>query len=181
MSISRRHLIAAAPVALALAAAGCAASTTDGITTVTVNLTTVDAYAEAISNAVATLLTVPALSAGLGAVGVAAVTVAKADIVSSISALDTANSGSESFTFTTASVPAALSALRADANKIMSNISTVVASLGGSLAASVVTTVDALETIVALTVALVPTVALTAAAPKMTEVRALATLGVTKR
>jgi hypothetical protein len=180
--ITRRHLLAASavlPVGAALA--GCVASTVNGVTTVTVNLATVDAYAQAIGNAVTTLLTIPALSTGLGVLGVATITTASTDVTKSISALDTANAGSESFTFSTASVPAALASLQADANTIVSNVGTVVTSLGSTLAANVTTTVDALETVVSLLTALVPTGAVSAVKLKMTEAQALAVLGVVKK
>lgn len=172
---TRRAFLAAAACAIPLAA--CTVTTANGVTTVTVQLATIDAYAQAVKNGTAALLANPVISGALGAAVVAAINAAETDVTNSISALDTANAGSISLTFSTASVPAALTSLQADAKTILGDVQTVFTSLGTQIGSDVVQTFDAFETIVSLLVA-IGSAAVGAPAVKMTQAQALSVLGV---
>lgn len=177
MNMNRRNLLRATALALpAIALAGCVASTANGVTTITLNLATLDAYATAVENGATTLLGISLISAALGSPKVVLIKALIAGVVASIAALDAANHGGTSLSFTTASIPAALTALQTDASTIFADIETVATSLGGSLASNVVTTVEALQTIVSLLVALTST-AVGAVKTPMTGSQALQVLG----
>jgi hypothetical protein len=174
--MNRRFLLRTSALALpALALAACASTTVNGVTTITLNLVTLQAYATAVKNGVSTLLSVPALSAALGSAKVAAINALVADMAAQVAALNMANKGVATLTFTVASVPAAVSAFEADASSLMNDVVVVATSLAGSLAANVVTTVDALQTVLAIGEAVAST-SVGAAKPKMGINQALAIL-----
>jgi hypothetical protein len=149
MNISRRHWLATVPL-LSVALFGCAATTVNGVTTVTLNLATLQDYATAVKNGVATLLSIPVISAAIGAAKIAVINTVVADMAAQVAALNTTNHGAATLTFTATSVPAALTAFETDAKAIMADVVVVATSLSASLASNIITTVDALQTILAL-------------------------------
>lgn len=185
--MNRRSLLRASALAVpALGLAGCASlftvTTTDGVTTLTVNLAKLAQYATALKNGVTTLFSVPAIAAALGAATVALVTTAVGDLAAQVTALSAADKGATSLVFTTTSVPAALTAFQTDAVTIASNTAIVFTTLGSTVGADIMTTIDAFNTIVALAEAVLPTPAArlaAATAPKLSEAAALLILGVT--
>lgn len=174
MNISRRHLLSTVPL-LPVALLGCAATTVNGVTTVTLNLATLQNYATAVKNGVATLLSIPAISAAIGAAKVAVINAVVADMAAQVVALNTANNGAATLIFTATSVPAALSAFETDAKAIMADVVVAATSLSGSLASNIITTVDALQTILVLGEAVSNGVGATL--PTMSEPQALKILG----
>ena len=180
MNIRRRHLLATLPLMSAAAMlGGCAVSTVNGVTTVTLNLNTLESYSIATKNGVATLLSIPLIATALGSAKIVMINAVVADMAAQVAALNAANKGVATLVFTANSVPAAVAAFEADAKAIMSDVVVVAGSLAGSLASNIVTTVDALQTILALAEAVAATTA-SATMPKMTQAQALAVLGVTK-
>jgi hypothetical protein len=189
MKFSRRHILRTTALAApALALAGCASlfttTTVAGVTTLTINLTTLAQYATALKNGVATLFSVPAITAALGAATVDLTTTIVDDIATQVAALSAADKGSTSLVFTTTSVPAALTAFQTDAVNIAKNTATVFTTIGSTVGADILTTVDAFNTILALAEAVLPTSAAVIgleapAQPKLPTAVALAILGVT--
>jgi len=176
MTISRRHLLATVPLLSAVAMLdACVATTTNGVTTVTINLNTLENYALAAKNGVATLLSIPLVRTAIGA-KVLVINDVVADMAAQAVALNAANHGVATLTFTAASIPAAVTAFQADAKALMADVVVVASSLTGSLAANIVTIMDALQTVLALGEAIAPTAA-GAVRPRMNESQALKILG----
>lgn len=176
MNIFRRHLLSAVPLLSAVALLGCSNTTVNGVTTLTINLTTLQAYAAAVKNGVATLSSIPVISTALGSAKIVMINAVVADMAAQVAALNTANNGVATLTFTATSVPAALAAFAADAKAIMADLVVVATSSSGSLAANVVTTVDALQTVLGLGEA-VASSAVGAVPPQMNARQALKILG----
>jgi hypothetical protein len=177
MTISRRRLLASVPLMSAVAMLGaCAATTTNGVTTVTINLNTLETYATAVKNGVATLLSVPPISTAIGTAKVLVINQAVADMAAQAAALSAANQGVATLTFTAASIPAAVTAFETDAKALMADVVVVASSLAGSLAANIITTVDALQTVLALGGAVAST-NVGAVRPRMSVRQALTLLG----
>jgi len=174
MHISRRNLSLAI---VGLTLAGCTVSTSNGVTTGTVSLKTLDAYAQAIKNAVTLLLANPLIAAALGTATVAAINAAVADVSTSIASLDAADNGQAQLVFDASSIPAALTSLQDDAAQILGYVQTVVAALGAKLDATVTQAFNAFATIVSL-LQVVGSAVVSARAGAMSEAQALAVLGV---
>jgi hypothetical protein len=153
--------------------AGCGAftsNTVNGVTTVTVNVAKIDAYGLAIQNGADALLANPLISGALGPQTSIAIAAALASAAAAINAINTSAKGSQTFTFNSASVPTALVSLQADAVTIFNTFKTGLAAAGQSLPANVLSVFDALQTVVALLLALIPTVGApkASALPRMT-------------
>ncbi len=189
MFCSRRAALALFPLTAAGLLSGCgifSSTTSGGVTKITVNTARLAAYAAAIDNGVNTLLSIPALTGALGSIQAAAVRALGAAIVAAANQLASQGGGSQSITFDATSIPSALVSLHADANTIFGDFSAVMKSIGNSVAVDVITTFNALQTIVSLVVALTAGTAVASATlaspigPKamMTEKEALTVLHV---
>lgn len=180
MKLSRRYLLnlfsAAVPAAVLVS---CTSTTTNGVTTETINLATVNAYATAIENGANTLLAIPLISAAMGPSAVSIVSTATKGVASAISTLNTVYKGQISFSFTVANTPAALDALVTDANQINGAVSAITASAGSEITANEQEIIDALQTVVSTLIALV-TGAVGAAETPLPIGAALLVLGVTQ-
>lgn len=176
MTMSRRHLLATVSLSAIVLLDACAATTANGVTMLTIDLTTLETYATAVKNGVATLLSIPLISTSIGAAKVLVINAAVADMAAQVAALSTANHGVATLTFTAASIPAALTAFETDAQALMADVVVVASSLAGSLAANAVTTVDALQTVLALGEAVAST-NVGVARPRMSARQALKLLG----
>lgn len=176
--VSRRNLLRSAIlVAPAGLLAGCAITSANNVTTVTLNLATIDDYATAAENAATLLLGFAPITGALGTAGVATAAALVAAIKTGISALDARYAGQATFSFSTASVPAALSALQADITSLFAGFKTAIDSLGGSIPARVINDYNAFQTIAAL-VEVIASLAVKATPLPMTGTQALAVLGV---
>lgn len=173
MTLSRRRLLICSPIAIL---AGCTATTVNGFTTYTINLATADNYAQAIENGANLLLSIPLISTAMGPAAVTIVGAATKGIASAIATLNTQYKGQVSFSFTASTVPAAFSALMADATTINNSVSAVVGNLGSQVTATEQETVDAIQTIVSTLLALGS--GTVGAARLMTPAQALTVLGV---
>jgi hypothetical protein len=179
MNISRRVALQRAALAFVVPGllAACSTTTVNGVTTLTLDVSKVTTYADAMGDGSATLLSIPALAAALGPVTVASINALAAEIQTEAATLSTEAGASATLTFTTTSVPAALGAFKADATKLFGYFQAGMAAASSSVASSVVTTFDALETIVSLAQVLAAGEgAASAAPPKMSETQALAVL-----
>lgn len=176
MTISRRHLLATVPLSAVAMLGACAATTENGVTTVAINLSTLENYATAVKNGVAMLLSVPLISTAIGAAKVLVINEAVADMAAQVAALNTADHGVATLTFTAASIPAAVTAFETDAKALMADVVVVASSLTTSLGANIVTTVDALQTVLALGEAVAST-NIGTARPSMGASQALKLLG----
>jgi hypothetical protein len=176
MNFSRRCLLATVPLCTLSMLGACTATTANGVTTVTTDLNTLQNYAIAVKNGVATLLSVPLIGAAIGAANTLMINAAVADMAAQVAALTQANHGLATLTFTATSIPAAVTAFEADAKALMADLVEVASGLTGSLAANIVTTVDALQTVLALGTAVASTKVGTVR-PRMSASQALRLLG----
>jgi hypothetical protein len=176
MNITRRGaLLSASAIIPAALLAGCGlitSNTTNGVTTITINVADLDNWGNAIVNAASLLAPfVGPIGATILEVG----TVAKADLT----AADVAAGGSLSLSFNSTSAPAAVSSLLADGQKIVSTVgSAVTTGAVTQLVAEAQTYLTAAETIVSVFSAALGLASASLAVPKMTETAALAALGV---
>jgi hypothetical protein len=176
MNFSRRCLLATVPLCALSMLGACAATTANGVMTVTTDLNTLETYAAAVKNGVATLLSVPLISTAIGAANTLVINEVVADMAAQVAALNEANHGVATLTFTATSIPAAVIAFETDAKALMADVVGVASGLTGSLAANIVTTVDALQTVLALGTALASTNVGTVR-PRMSASQALQLLG----
>lgn len=184
MNFSRRRLMSTAALAVPAALlAGCAISTVNEVTTITLNTATVDTYAKAMDVAGAALLANPIVSAAMGPAAVAIAQTALAGITAGASAFDTATAGKATVTFNSTSVPNGLLSVYDDANTLLSEVNAAVAAQTGTLASDVSQYVSSLQTIFglfgALLTAVLPAAAVGAKKLPMTEAQALAVVHLT--
>ena len=113
--------IALLSAASLLALAGCSAvtsTTTNGVTTITVNVADIDDWAEAFLNAAGLILALPGIAAGPTGIAITAVlAVIKADLA----AFNAASGGNVTLTFNSTSVPAAIQSVLTDGQTLLSD------------------------------------------------------------
>ena len=179
--MNRRHLLRT--TALALVAAPIAAcsvfqsTTTNGVTTITVNVAKLDAYGQAFINGGTMLLDLPGISTLPAAAAVATVlAVLKTDIA----AFDTATQGQATLTFDATSVPAAVQSVLADGKTLLTDARSVLGTAEQAAASTAQTYIDAIQTVVSIFSATIGqiTAGARAGAVPMTETQALAVLRV---
>lgn len=146
-AISRRHALRltgfAAVAAASTALAGCvSSSTTNGVTTITVNTATISAYASGLS-LVATALGAGLTIAGVGAAVAPAISGIGAMAAQDAKALATATNGQQTFSFNTTSAPAFVTSLLTDATSLKAELN----ALGTALPPTVQTYYNAAMTI----------------------------------
>lgn len=184
--MKRRSILAiGSGMGAALALAGCGiitSKTTGSTTTVTVDVTKLDAYETAIQNGADALLANPLIVQAVGLPTATAIGAALTSAGAAINALNTQANGSQTLTFAAASAPQALVSLQEDSVTVFNAFKIAMQAAGKSVPANVLSVFDALQTIVALLLALIPTAAGAqgAALPEMsmTEAQALKTLNV---
>ena len=175
--MNRRSLLLGAT---ALGMAGCGivtTTTTNGVTTITINVAKINQYAQAFASAVATVLGVPGVAVLLGPYLTPFQAIAGA-VVQDIAAFNTATNGAAVLTYDSTSIPSAVTSVLNDGKSILSTISQALPQT--AIVGTLMSAVNAVQTIVMLFEALLPTVAASRAAipPPMTEAQALAVLGV---
>jgi hypothetical protein len=140
--------IALLSAASLLALAGCSAvtsTTTNGVTTITVNVADVDAWGQAFLNASGLILALPGIAAlPVGAAISAVLAVIKTDLA----AFDTASGGNVTLTFNATSVPAAIQSVLADGKTLLSDAAGVPGAVTATVQATASEYVQALETVV---------------------------------
>lgn len=177
--MNRRALLrSAAPFVVTVYVGGCSiftTTTTNGVTTVTLNVAKINQYAQAFASGVATVLGVPGVSVLLG-VYLAPFQAIENAVVMDIAAFNAATGGSATLTFDATSVPASINSLIADGKSILTTIQTALPQT--AIIGTLMDAVNAVQTIYDLFVALLPSTTVSAALPPMTEAKALAVLGV---
>lgn len=166
----------ALPLLFVTCLSGCASNTVDGITTVTINVATIDAWATALNNSTNLILSL----SGVGATPAGVAILAVGDsLAADIKAFDAATKGQTTLTLNGTAVPAALASLEADANTLLANVKTAVGGVAATDVATAQNYLSAIETVVSLVEASVPSLTVGAplrAAPRMSEAQALAVL-----
>ena len=179
--MNRRHL--QRTTALALVAAPIAAcsvfqsTTTNGVTTITVNVAKLDAWGQAFINGGTMLLGLPGVATLPAGVEIAAVLVmAKANLA----ALDAETHGQAMLTFDSTSVPAAIQSVLADGKNLLTDAQGLMDTAAQGTASEVQTYINAIQTVVSIFSATIGQIVAGArvGAPPMTEAHALAVLQV---
>ncbi len=171
--LKRRTLLAAT---LLVPVAACTTTSSNGVTTITLDVNKFDAWGVALANGASLVATLP------GIVGTPAATIiqtAGTILTSDLAALNQATGGSISLSFDANSVPAAVASLEADAAKLLNSAKVVVSGAGAAVIQTAQTYIAAIETLVSLMQAAVGSVSVGVAAsatPKMAEAKAMAVL-----
>jgi hypothetical protein len=181
MNLTRRNAIRAAsaivPAALLVACGVATTTTVNGVTTVTVDVAKVNAYAQAGSNFADAILTNPLITAFILPYS-AVITAAKAVIVTDLAAFNKGASGSVVLTFNANSVPLMVSSVLTDLQALAADV--VKALPATAIVGTVESDIAALAALISLFEAMlgVTPVASVDAASSDSEKAALATLGV---
>lgn len=166
--LTRREFLAATS---ALTLGACTVTENGNVTTVTLNVAQVDAYAKVAASGVTTVLSIAAVASVIGAPAVAIINTAVAALTAAIAQFDTASGGSVNVTYDSTSVKTAFDTVLADFGTVLTDVQNSVSSLSGKIGtadlANVTTAVSAMQTGLNLLKALVATVS--APAPAMTE------------
>lgn len=179
MPMTRRRILAIPSSAVSVVAlAGCGiitTTTTNGVTTVTLDVGRIDAWAQAFQNAGTLILGLPGMPVLLGPAApviTAIIAMAGADIA----AFDKAAAGKLTVTFDTTSIPAAITSVLADGKKLLTTVQAAIPV--GAIAGTVGTYISALATIVSIFEAAIGSAPPAMGATPLAESRALAALGV---
>lgn len=179
--MNRRNLLGASALAATGAVlAGCGlftTSTTNGVTTLTVNVDTIDKIAHAIENAVLLVASLPGIVGTPVAATIAAV---GSLVISAVDQFDSASGGSLSVSIDTTGVLPAIQSLIADAQKLLGYLQTSIGNLVGAALQTAQTYAAALATLVSTLQAAIGLATTTppAAAKLLDMSTALATFGV---
>lgn len=133
--ITRRTFSATLPL---IAITACSTTTTNGKTTIAVNVAEAIAYSNAAAAAVDALLAFPGVSSALGS-KLPEVRTAVLDVTTVGAAVQNAASSSQTFTFDTTNPPAFLTALAANVGTLRTDVGAAMAALGSSAAPQVTT------------------------------------------
>ncbi|MDE2105622.1 MAG: hypothetical protein KGL39_50815 [Patescibacteria group bacterium] len=166
MQITRRAALALFPLSAAGVVAGCgviSTTTTNGVTTVTINVPTAEAYISGVAALASTLIGFPPVGAALGLAAVQIINTVLAQINSAIPALNQAAGGSVKFTFDTTSAPAFIGALEADVSTVVKSVEAVIVGMGHAVPPQVQTYYNGLVSVANALASLLKTVAPAAA------------------
>lgn len=155
--------------------AGCGivtTTTTNGVTTTTVNVKQIQTWATAFENAATLVASLPGVPTSIATI----LKLVNNQINIDLAAFDTATSGKLTLTFDATSPPAALSSLLTDGNTLLTDIKGSVSNVVTTYATDAQTYLNALSTIVSLFEAALGSVG--SAQPVMSESAALAALHV---
>lgn len=182
---SRRNFLRTSGLlACATALAACTVTKSGNVSSVTLNVAKVDAYAKAAQNFANTILSVPLVTATLGAAPVALINAAATGIVGAIDQINTAANGAATVSYDSTSVKTAVNSIIADLQTALAYAKQGIAGVESTAATAdtiskVNTAISAAETILSLLTALIVSVGVARAAPTpMSEATALAVLGV---
>ena len=143
MRLTRRALLGATILGVPVVLAGCgfvSTSTTNGVTTVTVNVANLATVAGGIAGVAGLLIGVPGvgalLTSAIGATAAAAIPTVIADINGAVASLTASAGAQQTLTFTSTSVPAFASAILTDAQTLVKDATSLMtgAGLGASAA-----------------------------------------------
>ena len=174
--VSRRLALVAGVSALA----GCGivgTSKTSGVTTITINTASVATWAQAFRNAANLISTLPGIVGTPTSLAIGAISTL---VAADAAAFATASGGKLSLTFDGTSVPASLSSLLADGQKLLAATQAALGSVASTATTQAQMYVNALATIVSIFEAAMGAAPVGAAPGRMDETAALGTLGVRK-
>jgi hypothetical protein len=140
--------IALLSAASLLALAGCSAvtsTTTNGVTTITVNVADINAWAQAFLNGATFLLALPGVAALPAA---SLIGLALAAVKTDLAAFDSAAGGNVTLTFNSTSIPAAIKSVLTDGRTLLSDAAGVPGAVPATVQATASEYVQALETVV---------------------------------
>lgn len=181
-NLSRRNFLRSSVLGVgAIGLAACTTSTTNGVTTITLNVTKVKDYGQAGLNAAATvasfLAAYPALSPYM-----AAITVADTALSGALTAFSDAAGSTLTISYNDTNWKTRVDSILADIEQVGNSIEAAISGAGTSLSASVLadakTASSALDTIISVFRGLLGVSSTARATPSMTEAQALAVLGV---
>lgn len=182
---SRRNFLRSAGLlACGTALAACTITTSGNVTSVTLNVAKVDAYAKAAQNFANTILSVPLVTSALGSGPVVLINAAVTNIVAAIDQFDSAANGAVTVSYDSSSVKTAVNSIISDLQTVLSYGKQAVSGIENTEATAdtlskVNTAISAAETILSLMTALIVSVGSARVAPlPMSEAAALSVLGV---
>lgn len=147
----RRSLLRGSALAFpALALAGCGivtSTTTNGVTTYTINVSELETYVSGAAALAASLLGVPGISTAIGAATSSLIDQVISDLNAAIPAINTQAAGAVKISFTTSSAPAFIASLEQDAASLVSYTKTAITSFGASVPAQVTTYYNAIVSV----------------------------------
>lgn len=171
--LTRRTLVSAIPgIAAAGVLAACTSTTTNGVTTVTINVAQANAWGQALLNAITLVAGLPGIVGTPPALVVMAI---EPMISADLTAFNTAANGQLVLTYDRSTPAAAVTSLAADGQKLVSDVQAAIGSVASSALQTAQTYLAAVKTIVSLFQAAAGAVT-AAAAPGMTEVQAMTVL-----
>lgn len=173
--LTRRSIVSAIPgIAAVGALAACSSTTTNGVTTITLNVAQANAWAQAALNAVTLVTSLPGIVGTPPALAIIAV---EPLISADLTAFNTAANGQLVLTYDRTSPAAAVTSLAADGQKLVTAVQAAIGNVASSAMQTAQTYLAAVKTIVSLFQAAAGSVA-ASAEMGMSEGDALKTLGV---
>ena len=171
--LTRRTLVAAVPgIAAAGALAACTSTTTNGVTTVTINVAQANAWGQALLNAITLVAGLPGIVGTPPALAVMAI---EPMISADLTAFNTAANGKLVLTYDRTTPAAAVTSLAADGQKLVADVQAAIGTVASGALQTAQTYLAAVKTIVSLFQAAAGSVS-AAAASGMTEAQALTVL-----
>lgn len=177
MTVTRRAALRGATALVpAVLLGACSVSSSNGTTTVTINTQTAVAYVSGAAALASAFLGIPGVSAAIGAATTAAIEAVIADLTAAVPAISQTANGKLTFTFSTTSVPAFITAVLNDVATVQKDAQAAVAAIGKNVPAQVTQYYNAIVTVANAIVALfsVPSAAPAAVASPMSVKDALA-------
>jgi hypothetical protein len=176
--MNRRAFCALLAVAPAVAACDAfTTTTTNGVTTITVNVAKLDAYGQAFINGANLLLSLPGVSTLPAAALITAILgVLKTDLAT----FDASAAGNVTLSFDSTSIPAAIQSVLTDGKTLLTDANSVLGSAEQAVVSTAQTYINAISTVVSLFAAEIGQMTVGAAmgAAPMSEAQALSVLGV---
>ena len=180
----RSFLRTAGLLACGTALAACTVTKSGNVTSVTLNVAKIDAYAKAAQNFANTILSVPLITSALGRGPVTIINACVTNIVAAIDQFDTAANGAATVSYDSTSIKTAVKSIISDLQTVLAYGGQAVAGIENTTATAdtlskVNTAISAAETVLSLLTALIVSAGVARAAPTpMSEAAALAVLGV---
>jgi hypothetical protein len=128
----RKALLGATALVGAAALQACASSTVNGVTTITINTALVLTYVSGAAAIASALLGFPGVTTAIGAAAMPIITAAIADLNKAVPAINAQANGSVSFSFTTTSLPAFVTAIISDVATLQTNLQTALGAIGNT-------------------------------------------------
>lgn len=152
---------------------GCTSTTTNGVTTVTINVAQANAWGQALLNATSLVTSLPGVVGTPPALAISAI---EPLISADLTAFNTAANGQLVLTYDRSTPASAVTSLAADGQKLVSDVQAAIGTVASGQLQTAQTYLAAVKTIVSLFQAAAGSVTAAAAPGGMTEAQALAVL-----